>query len=163
MPKPMPVSGQEYAGNFSFTNFVNLYYQVRDALCYSPRSVLIVGVGVGLEPSLLRSRFGMEVTTFDIDPVFGVDQVGSVHDMAMFSDGKFDLCIASHVLEHLPFEYFEIALQEIARVSSHALVYLPYGVRFFEFKFAFGLNNRNAENFTRRIAFNFQKISVGQR
>lgn len=135
VPKPMPVSGREYAGQFSVTNFINLYYQVRDALCYSPRSVLVVGVGVGLEPALLRNRFGMDVTTYDIDPEFGVDQIGSVHEMPMFSAGQFDLCIVSHVLEHLPFQYFETALQEIARVSRHALVYLPYGVRFLELKF----------------------------
>lgn len=134
-PKPMPVSGNEYAEKFSVTNFINLYYQVRDALLCSPHTVLVVGVGAGLEPAMLRNRFGLDVTTYDIDPEFGVDQVGSVHEMPMFADGQFDLCIVSHVLEHLPFSYFETALQEIARVSQHALIYLPYGVRFMEVKF----------------------------
>jgi hypothetical protein len=135
VPRPMPLSGREYAERISVTNFINAYYQVRDALCYSPRTVLVVGVGVGLEPVLLHNRFAMDVTTYDIDPGFGADHVGSVHEMTMFNAGQFDLCIVSHVLEHLPFRYFEPALLEIARVARHALIYLPFGLRFFEFKF----------------------------
>jgi hypothetical protein len=131
----MPLDAKEYAVNVSLTNFVNAYCQIRDALKYQPERILIVGVGVGLEPLLLRQKFHREVCTLDIDADFEPDYVGSVHDMRMFSDQQFDVVIASHVLEHLPFSYFRDCLAELARVARHAVVYLPYGGRHLEWKF----------------------------
>lgn len=128
-PQPMPESAASYAERFSLTNFINAYYQVRDCLAYAPATVLLVGVGVGLERSLLRDRFGLEVTTLDIDAGFQPDYLGSVHEMPMFTPKQFDVAIAAHVLEHLDFRYFTPALAELARVAHHALLYLPYGGR----------------------------------
>lgn len=133
-PHPMPVEAAEYARSLSVTGFVNAYYQLRDVLSYHPRRVLIVGVGVGLEPLVLREKFGLEVTTLDVDARFGPDVVGSVHDMGAFSDGQFDVVVASHVLEHLPFAYFDRCVDELARVARHAVVYLPYAGRHLELK-----------------------------
>lgn len=136
-PRPMPHNAEEYAQKYSITHFVNSYYQIRDCLRYSPEHVLVVGVGVGLEPILLREKFGIKVSTLDIDPGFKTDYVGSIHTMPMFLDRQFDVCIASHVLEHLPFRYFEESLQEIARVAKHAVIFLPYGGRHLEWKFSY--------------------------
>jgi hypothetical protein len=136
-PHPMPVEAEAYARSLSLTNFVNAYYQVRDVLEYKPRRVLIIGVGVGLEPMVLRDKFGIEVTTYDIDARFGPDVVGSVHDMGAFADKQFDVVVASHVLEHLPFAYFDRVVDELARVAKHAVVYLPYAGRHFEWKFTY--------------------------
>jgi hypothetical protein len=85
-PRCMPLDAKKYASQFSLTNFVNAYCQVRDALKYQPDRILVIGVGVGLEPLLLREKFQREVSTLDIDADFGPDYVGSVHDMKMFSD-----------------------------------------------------------------------------
>jgi hypothetical protein len=134
-PHRMPVSGKEYASKYSLTTFINAYYQVRDCMEYAPETVLIVGVGVGLEGTLLREKFARRVTTLDIDGDFGVDYTGSVHNMDMFADQQSDVCIASHILEHMAFRYFETSLAEIARLSKHALIYLPYGGRHMELKF----------------------------
>lgn len=131
----MLVEVEEYARSLSLTNFVNAYYQQRDVLQYHPSRVLIVGVGVGLEPMILRQKFGLEVTTLDIDARFAPDVVGSVHDMRAFADKQFDVVVASHVLEHLPFAYFDRVVDELARVAKHAVVYLPYGGRHLEWKF----------------------------
>ena len=49
--------------------------------------------------------------------------------MGCFADGQFDVAIASHVLEHMAFAYFEPALREIRRVARYALIYLPYAGR----------------------------------
>lgn len=133
----MPVDAEEYARTISVTGFINSYYQVRDVLSYRPRRVLIVGVGTGLEPLILRQKFGLEVTTFDVDERFRPDCVGSVHDMNGFRSGQFDVVVASHVLEHLPFRYFDTAVSELARVATHAVVYLPFGGRNLSWRFVY--------------------------
>jgi hypothetical protein len=130
----MPVDAKDYSSKFSLGSFVNAHCQVRDSLKYQPDRILVIGVGVGLEPVLLRHRFHCDVCTLDIDADFGPDYVGSVHSMKMFSDQQFDVVIASHVLEHLPFSYFRDCLAELARVARHAIVYLPYGGRHLEWK-----------------------------
>ena len=133
-PRPMPHNARDYAFNIKLHNYINAYYQIRDCLGYNPKRVLIVGMGVGLEPILLKEKYGLDISTIDIDPGFKPDYEGSVHKMDMFSDGEFDVSIASHVLEHMPFSFFEPSIQELARVSKHSLIYLPYGGMHFELK-----------------------------
>jgi hypothetical protein len=104
--------------------------------------VLIVGPGQGLDREVLRWR-GYEVTTLDIDELFKPDVVGSVHDMRVFSDQRFDAVIASHVVEHVAEPYLDIALREIARVGRYALVYLPVAGRHVQLRFAPGFKDLN--------------------
>jgi len=128
-PTVMPVDREVWARQLGLCNFVNSYYQYRDLQsCPNCRKVLIVGPGQGLDTQVLRWR-GYDVATFDIDDTFKPDYLGSVHDMRMFGDRQFDAVIASHVLEHLALPYLEPALIEIARIATHALVYLPVAGR----------------------------------
>jgi ubiquinone/menaquinone biosynthesis C-methylase UbiE len=85
---------------------------------------MIVGIGAGIEAAVLR-HLGMNVFTVDIDPRLNSDVVASASDLP-FRDKSFDVVIASHVLEHLPFAYFDACLREIARTAHHALIYLPF-------------------------------------
>jgi Methyltransferase domain len=121
----MPVDREAWSKSLELSNFINCYCQYRDLQSLSGcRDVLLVGPGAGLETQVLRWR-GYRLTTLDIDPVFGPDIIGSVHEMSMFADGQFDVVIASHVLEHLAAPFLDRALAEIARVGRFALVYLP--------------------------------------
>jgi predicted SAM-dependent methyltransferase len=117
-----------WAKTISLSNFTNAYQELADVESIGGvRRILLIGVGQGLEPAILRWR-GYEVTTFDIDPKLKPDETGSVHDLSRFEDGAFDVAIASHVLEHLPVRLLDPAIAELARVARHALVYLPvYG------------------------------------
>jgi len=54
------------------------------------------------------------VQTVDIDAEYQPDHVASVHQMDMLADGQFDVAVASHVLEHLPFSLFRASLAELA-------------------------------------------------
>lgn len=135
IPTSMPVDKKSWLSLLHISNFHNTYYQYRDIrLCTEGRKILLVGPGQGLEVAVLRSR-GYEVLTYDIDAEFKPDRVGSVHDLSEFKAREFDIVIASHVLEHMSFAFFDQALQEIARVGQHALIYLPYAGRHYQ---AFG-------------------------
>jgi hypothetical protein len=132
VPKPhvMPVDREAWARQLDLSNFVNSYYEYRDIVRWvgARPSVLIIGPGQGLGTEVLRWR-GCEVTTFDIDATFRPDVVGSCHSMPMFEDARFDVVVASHVLEHLPLPYLDAALAEIARIGRYAIVYLPVAGR----------------------------------
>jgi hypothetical protein len=86
---------------------------------------------------------GCKVTTFDIDETFDPDVKGSCHEMPMFNNAHFDVVIASHVLEHLPLRYLDVALSEIARVGRYAVVYLPVAGRYSSLRFAPGFRSIN--------------------
>lgn len=138
-PAPMPVDRQEWAKQLNLSNFVNSYYQYRDLQSIDGcDKILIVGPGQGLDTQILKWR-GYEVQTFDIDDTFHPDFIGSVHDLSRFSDQQFDVVIASHVLEHLPVAYLDAALNEMARVGRHALIYLPVHGRHMQLRFMPGL------------------------
>lgn len=135
VPSVMPVDPEQWKRNLALCNFVNAYYQLRDLeRCSRSGKVLLVGTGNGLDAQILRWR-GYDVTTFDIDPAFGPDLMGSVHDLSVFEDRRFDAVIASHVLEHLPVAFLDASLAELARVAGHCIVYLPVAGRHFQSRF----------------------------
>lgn len=131
VPSVMPIDREAWARQLHISNFVNSYYQYRDVTKWvgTQSSVLVIGPGQGLDTAVLRWR-GYSVTTFDIDETFNPDVIGSCHDMSMFQNAQFDVVIASHVLEHLPLNFLDTALAEIARVGRFALVYLPVAGRY---------------------------------
>lgn len=124
-----------YRARLGLTNFINAHAQIRDCMRFAPHKVLIIGGGAGLEAAILRS-WNIEVTVMDIDPALNPDVLGSVDNLSMFADKQFDVAIVSHVLEHLPYEYFDRCLSEIARVSKHALIYLPFACLVPELRFS---------------------------
>jgi len=137
-PTVMPLNREEWVKQIGLSNFINTYYQYKDVQTISGCSkILIVGSGQGLDKVVFEWR-GYDVTTIDIDSTFDPDYTGSVHDLNMFDTGQFDVVIASHVLEHLAEPYLDPALQEIARVGHHGLVYLPVHGKHFQWRFTTG-------------------------
>ena len=138
-PAVMPIDREAWGAQLSLSNFINAFCEFRDLqVCGDLKTVLVIGPGQGLDTQVLRWR-GYEVTTFDIDTAFRPDVVGSVHEMGVFPDGRFDAVIASHVLEHLAEPYLDRSLGEIARVGKFALVYLPVAGRHVHLRFAPGV------------------------
>jgi len=129
-PTVMPIDREAWRKEINLSNFVNSYYQYRDVGSCGDgvRRILVIGPGQGLDTAIFKWA-GFDVTTFDIDETFKPDYIGSVHAMTMFGDKSFDVVIASHVLEHLALPYLDAAIDELARVAGHAIVYLPVAGR----------------------------------
>lgn len=117
--------------NFTHGNFINLYNQIDDIVNLVKKNsilnpkVLIVGVGDDLLRIILENKFKFMVKTIDIDHELEPDYVGSVDNLQEVFSEKFDIVVCAHVLEHLPYEYFNKSLEQIKSISSHSLIYLP--------------------------------------
>jgi SAM-dependent methyltransferase len=107
-----------------------------------PRSVLDVGCGVGNVSLAVAERFpGISVTGLDSDLTSieyarrrsGARNVQFLHDSELGADAKFDLIIASEVLEHVyeP-EQFLISLQGRLNAGGYMIVTVPNGYGPFE-------------------------------
>lgn len=104
--------------------WVSFWHQVDEVITTGAATCLEIGTGSGVVSDALR-RFGVAVTTVDIDPALGVDRVGDVRSLPA-ADGEFDTVLCSQVLEHLPWEDVPQAVAELRRVCrTHAIVSLP--------------------------------------
>ena len=76
--------------------------------------------------SYIKQNTGITYTGVDYDATLSPDVVADVLALP-FGDGQFDVACAFEVLEHLPFDRFETALKELARVSAKSvIVSLPH-------------------------------------
>lgn len=77
-------------------------------------SAEVLNIGSGGEVANLLKSHDVAAVSFDIDEDRGPDVLGSVEDMNMFEDGKFDVVLLMEVLEHVQNPF--LAAQEIRRV-----------------------------------------------
>lgn len=113
--------------SYTFTRYsgedrwVSYQAQLREVLATRPQSVLEIGVGEGVVGDYLRRNTDIRYASLDVADDLRPDSVGDVRALP-FPAQAFDTACAFEVLEHLPFEDFEKALSELARVAKHAVV-----------------------------------------
>lgn len=101
------------------------HYQLREIFSATPTSVLEIGVGDRVVGNVLKAH-DIAYTSADIADDLLPDVVADVTALP-FNEGSFDVVCAFEVLEHLPFEKFDLALTELARVSRRkVLLSLPH-------------------------------------
>ncbi|HET8581147.1 MAG TPA: class I SAM-dependent methyltransferase [Candidatus Paceibacterota bacterium] len=119
----------------SLERFISYFYQIKGIRQAAPESLLFIGVGDGVVPSLVRKSISM--TTFDFDVSLRPDVVGDVRSIEL-PDRSFDAVCIYEVLEHLPFDEMKKALAELARVSKRTvLLSVPHRRTGFEFVLKF--------------------------
>jgi len=106
--------------------WISYWYQINQVLECDSDSVCEIGIGNGIVCDSLK-KFGLNVTTVDIDPELNPDYVCSVTDLRkVFNKNSFDVVLCAEVLEHIPFNYFEKALDELDFISKNwAIISLP--------------------------------------
>jgi len=123
----MSNSQQVYKSHYDFSTyafegrFTSYYWQLKEMFALEPSSVLEVGVGDRVFGSFIKNNTAMAYTSVDVAEDLHPDVVGSVLELP-FADKSFDVVCAFEVLEHLPFEDFDRALGELARVARKAVV-----------------------------------------
>lgn len=108
--------------------FCSYWHQINEIMILNPESILEIGIGDGLVSNYLKHK-GLNIITMDIDEGLNPDYVGSVLSMP-FSDKCFEVISCFEVLEHLPYDDFYKALNEIYRVSRrYVVISLPDATR----------------------------------
>jgi hypothetical protein len=124
MPKQVDPSHYGFLRYIDKARFISFYHQLRLIHELAPTSLLEIGPG----PNILRRLIGTEIRylAVDADEELSPDVVAGLPSLP-FSSESFQMAVCFQVLEHLPFDQFELCLKELARVSrDHVLISLPY-------------------------------------
>jgi hypothetical protein len=125
--------------------FISYHHQLRliFTLGHQVNNILEIGIFNSLLTDILK-RNGYQVTTADIDPKLEPDIVLDLTTDFLLPKDKFDAIVLFQVLEHLPYEQSEQALQKLAEATKKFLVIsLPYNTQFLAFQFRFSYIQRS--------------------
>ncbi|MCG2694402.1 class I SAM-dependent methyltransferase [Candidatus Parcubacteria bacterium] len=104
--------------------WLSYWYQVDMVLGTELDNILEIGIGSGIVRDYLL-KVKKTVRTLDIDSNLNPEFIGSVENIPMDKESV-DCVLAAEILEHLPFEKFNLCLKEIFRVSRKwAIISLP--------------------------------------
>ncbi len=105
--------------------FKSYYYQVKFISELNKKKILEVGIGNKTLYNYLKQH-GLDAYTCDSDKALKPDYVADIKSLPM-NDNEYDIVCAFEILEHLPWQDFEQALNELARVSKRdVIISIPY-------------------------------------
>lgn len=153
------VEKEHYYKNYdSINRFISYYYQTDSIMrLKGVQSVLEIGIGNKTVNNYLKQQ-GLKVTSCDFDSSLNPDHVADVRKLP-FKKNEFDCSLCCEVLEHIPLEDLQKALNEISRCSKkYVVISIPYYAAYFEIwtKFSLGYFTRLI-NFAISIPYFFLK------
>jgi hypothetical protein len=101
--------------------FISYYHQLHEVLSQKPSSILEVGVGDRVFGSFILQNTEVAYTSVDIAEDLHPDILGSITALPL-PNKSHDVVCAFEVLEHIPFEEFELAVSELCRVARKSVV-----------------------------------------
>jgi len=111
--------------------FISYFYQTNLVRQINPDKVLEIGIGNKTVSNYLKEH-GVNLTTCDINKELEPDYVADIRRLP-FKNNSFNAVLAYEILEHLPWEDVEIALNELHRVSKkNVIISLPFYAASFE-------------------------------
>ena len=118
---------------------------IRCILEIEPSNILEIGVGNHLVADILK-KIGYSVRTLDIDKSLNPDYNMDVRSAALLDlKNKFDLIIASQVLEHIEYSDFLKVVYNLSLITKKLILTLPYtslNAKFYSFIIKFPLFKR---------------------
>lgn len=122
--KIMVENGHYFDSYETLPRWIIHWYQIDKILSLKRNKVLEVGPGNGIVSRYLR-LCGLCVRTVDIDNRNSPDILADVINLPIESE-SFDIVSCCEVLEHMPYDKFNLALTEIYRVTSaFAIISIP--------------------------------------
>jgi ubiquinone/menaquinone biosynthesis C-methylase UbiE len=122
---------EHYSSKDSLERFISYFYQIDLVKKLKPESILEIGIGNKTVSNYLKQN-GLKADTCDFDKTLEPDYVADIRNLP-FADNSYDMILAFEILEHLPWEDVDKALNELHRVSKkYVLVSIPYSSINFE-------------------------------
>lgn len=124
--REVQVASEYYYNSYdTIDRFISYYFQIELVKNLKKGAILEVGIGNKTLTNYL-SQNGFKVICCDFDANLSPDFVVDIRDLP-YPDETFDIVLAFEVLEHIPWEDFEKALGELARVTKNdVIISLPY-------------------------------------
>lgn len=122
------------AESFSFSKYVDkgrfscYWHQISEVTEQKPESLLIIGPGDGIVPTIIREHAcsGIKVSTFDFDPSLKPDIYGDVREIGTkIEKDSFDCILCCQVLEHIPYEDFLAVLKALVEIAPTLVISIP--------------------------------------
>jgi len=143
--------------HYSFQRYTSLqrwasyWYQIKEITALDIETVLEVGPGEKVFGNYLSNNCNLEYKSMDIASDLNPDFIGNLNSIPI-KDNSFDVVCAFQVLEHIPYDQFEVCLKEMSRVSKKYVMFsLPH--------YGSNINFSLKLPFFRQMRFNFKIFS----
>jgi predicted SAM-dependent methyltransferase len=116
-----------YMNGMDFKDWIRYYYLVKTAIRLKPMNVLEIGIGNGIVKNCIKDH--CLYWAMDINLKLEPNIIGDIRDYQEILKGRFDLIVASEVLEHIPFIQTTQALLNLYRylkVGGTLLITVPH-------------------------------------